>query len=567
MTLGELDPGAASPWPIEPGSLPCPLPTEAPEPRGPLPTEAADPRSVVVVGGGVGGLAAAIRLAAAGHHVQLFERTGRVGGKLGSHAAAGFRWETGPSLLTLPAVFDDLLGLAGTSLAEACRPVRLPRTCRYHFADGSTFTTCDDPAATRAEVEALAPGSGPAWDRWGRRSSQVWETAERTFFTGPIEDPRALLGRMRSPRDLLAIDPLPTLHQRATATLSDPRLVQWACRYATYAGSDPWRVPATLGCIPHIEQAYGCWALLGGLATLAEALAGAAATLGVDLHTGTEVAALLTDGSGTNRPARSLRRWAARSTRPLGPGDDRSVESPGLAGRITGVRLASGEVVAADIVVADVDAAHLYADLLPDRGGRRRVRAAGRSTSGFVLLLGAEGRTEALDHHSVLFSSDYRREFVDMAAGRPPADPTVYVCAADRTDPSAARPGYESLFVLVNVPSADDPTAAWAGGRADAYADRILTVLERRGLDLRRRIVHREVITPAHLASRHRAVGGAIYGTSSNGRRAAFTRPSNRGRRPGLYLVGGSSHPGGGLPLVALSARIVADMIAADLAG
>jgi len=481
----------------------------------------------------VGGLAAAIRLAAAGHHVQLFERSPRVGGKLGSHAAAGFRWETGPSLLTLPQVFDDLLGLAGTSLAAACRPVRLDRTCRYDFADGSTFTTRSDPVATRVAVEALAPGSGPAWDRWARRAARVWETAERTFFAGPVEDPRALLGRMRSPADLLAIDPLPSLHRRAATTFTDPRLVQWACRYATYAGSDPWRVPATLGCIPHIEQAHGCWALLGGLATLAEALAEAATALGVTVTTGTEVTALLARGPG---------------------------------GALTGVRLASGAIVPAEVVVADVDAAHLYADLLPDRAGRRRVRAAGRSTSGLVLLLGAEGRTEALDHHTVLFSAGYRQEFADLAAGRPPDDPTVYVCAADRTDPTAAPPGHESLFVLVNVPSADDPVAAWAGGRTEAYAERVLDVLERRGLELRRRIVHREVITPANLAARHRAVGGAIYGTSSNGRRAAFTRPPNRGRRPGLYLVGGSSHPGGGLPLVALSARIVADMVAADLA-
>lgn len=488
-------------------------------------------RRVVVVGGGVGGLAAAVRLAAAGHPVRLLERSDRVGGKLGSHRAGGFRWETGPSLLTLPAVFDDLLGLAGTSLAEACRPVRLERTCRYHFADGSSFTTWDDPAATRAEVEALAPGSGPAWDRWSRRAARVWDTAERTFFAGPIEDPRALLGRMRSPLDLLAIDPLPTLHQRAAATFADPRLVQWACRYATYAGSDPWRVPATLGCIPHVEQAYGCWALLGGLATLADALARAAASLGATVETGTEVAAILAGGPG---------------------------------GRVSGVRLTTGEVVPAEVVVADVDAAHLYADLLDDRGGRRRVRAAGRSTSGFVLLLGAAGRTEALDHHTVLFSSSYRQEFLDLAAGRPPGDPTVYVCAADRTDPTAAPQGHESLFVLVNVPSADDPHEAWGGNRADAYAERVLGVLERRGLDLRRRLVHREVITPADLADRHRAVGGAIYGTSSNGRRAAFTRPPNRGRRPGLYLVGGSSHPGGGLPLVALSARIVAAMIESD---
>lgn len=502
------------------------------------------PRTVVVIGGGVGGLAAAIRLAAGGHRVQLFERSDRVGGKLGTHQAAGFSWETGPSLLTLPSVFDDLLGLAGSSLAAACRPVRLVHTCRYHFADGSSFTTCDDPTATRAEVEALSPGSGPAWDRWGRRTQRVWETAERTFFTGPIEDPRALLARMRSPLDLLAIDPLPTLHQRAAATFADPRLVQWADRYATYAGSDPWRVPATLGCIPHIEQAFGCWCLLGGLATLGQALADAATALGVVIRPGTEVVAVLTE-PGAPRPAPEI----------------------GPAGRVTGVRLASGEVVGAEVVVADVDAAHLYADLLPDRGGRRRLRLAGRSTSGFVLLLGARGRTQALDHHTVLFSSDYRQEFRDMAAGRPPADPTVYVCAADRTDPSAAPPGHESLFVLVNVPSTDDPDAAWPAIRAEAYGERVLEVLERRGLDLRRRLVHREVITPADLAARHRAVGGAIYGTSSNGRRAAFTRPPNRGPRPGLYLVGGSSHPGGGLPLVAMSARIVADMVAADLAG
>jgi phytoene desaturase len=494
---------------------------------------ASPPRlSIVVVGGGVGGLAAAIRLAAAGHDVQLLERSAEVGGKLGRHRAGGFTWETGPSLLTLPAVFDELLGLAGTSLARSCRPVRLDVTCRYHFADGSSFATRDEPAATRAEVEALSPGSGPAWDRWQRRAGQVWSTAERTFFAGPIEDPVVLARRMRSPLDLLAIDPLPTLHQRAARTFADPRLVQWACRYATYAGSDPWRAPATLGCIPYVEQAHGCWALLGGLATLADALAAAATSLGASVRTDAEVTAILADGPGS---------------------------------RTSGVQLASGEVVASDLVVADVDAAHLYADLLPDAGGQRRVRAAGRSTSGFVLLLGAAGQTEALDHHTVLFSGDYRREFVDIAAGRPPSDPTVYVCAADRTDPAAAPPGAESLFVLVNVPSSDEPAAAWGQERTDAYAEKVLDVLDRRGLDLRRRLVHREVITPADLATRHRAVGGAIYGTSSNGRRAAFTRPSNRGRRPGLYLVGGSSHPGGGLPLVALSAKIAAAMIEADI--
>jgi phytoene desaturase len=486
--------------------------------------------SAIVIGAGVGGLAAAIRLAHAGHDVTVVERSAVIGGKLANRTVDGFTWETGPSLLTLPQVFDDLFALGGTSLAAEVDLVRLDPATRHHFADGSTFDARSDPAATREEVERLSPGSGDDWERWHRRAAAVWSTAERTFFSGPIEDPRELVGRMRSPADLLAIDPLPSLHGRATETFHDPRLVQWACRYATYAGSDPWRVPATLGCIPHIEQAYGCWAIRGGLGRLAEALGRLAVRLGVDVRTDAEVTAITT-----------------------------------VDGRASGVRLADGQVVAAPTVVADVDAAHLYADLLPDRASLRRVGRAGRSTSGFVLLLAVAGSTERLAHHNVFFSHDYAAEFADLTRGRPPADPTVYVCNATVTDPASAPPGHESWFVLVNVPATDD-AADWSPERTAAYADLVLAALDRRGLDVRRRIVRREAITPRDIASRYRAPGGAIYGTSSNGPRAAFSRPGNRGPVPGLYLAGGSSHPGGGLPIVALSGRIVADMVTADLA-
>ena len=278
------------------------------------------PSRVVVVGAGVGGIAAAIRLAGAGHAVTVLERSLHIGGKLAGHSADGFTWETGPSLLTLPEVFDELCAMAGTRLADVVDLVRLDPSNRYHFADGSTFSTRDDALATRAEVVALSPGSGPSWDRWAERSTRVWRTASRTFFAGPIEDPRQLLRRMRSPRDLFAIDPLPTLHQRAAATFADPRLVQWACRYATYAGSDPWRVPATLGCIPHIEQEHGCWAIRGGLGRLASALADVARTLDVEIVTGEEVTSI-------------------------------DVER----GRVTGVTSGLAGRRAADVIVADVN--------------------------------------------------------------------------------------------------------------------------------------------------------------------------------------------------------------------
>ena len=476
------------------------------------------------MGAGVGGLAAAIRIGAAGHDVTVFERSPTAGGKLAAYEREGFRFETGPSLLTLPSVFDDLLALAGMSLPD---PVALDPACAYRFADGSGFRargTLDD---TVAEVESFSPGSGAAWREFHDRGRRVWEVSERTFFAGPMDSPGALARRLRSPGDLLAIDPFPSLAGRAARSFADPRLRQWAGRYATYAGSSPYRTPATLACIPFIEQEYGCWYLPGGLATLATALAEAAGKVGVEIRTGADVA-----------------RLAIRS------------------GRVTGLELAAGGTEDADIVVSDVDADHLYRDLLPHPRRLAQVGRAGRSSSGFVLLLALNGRTSVRTHHSVSFSADYRHEFGQIFdAGVPPDDPTIYVCNASVTDPTAAPEDAESWFVLVNVP---------AGGRTDwrtaagPYRERILDVLAERGFDVRGRMRWCEVITPADIEGRYRAAGGAIYGSSSNGRRSVFLRAANRGPVAGLYLVGGSAHPGGGLPLVAIGGRIVAAMVAAD---
>jgi phytoene dehydrogenase-like protein len=235
-------------------------------------------------------------------------------------------------------------------------------------------------------------------------------------------------------------------------------------------------------------------------------------------------------------------------------------------GRASGVRLASGEVVRADVVVAAGDATALYRDLLPADRRTRAVRGAlGRATpslSGFVLLLALRGRTPGLAHHTVLFPEDYDAEFDAVFGGRPVDDPTVYVSAPD--DP-ATRPDddSESWFVLVNAPRHDPGGGTdWTTpGLAAAYAERVLSVLARRGLDVRDRLKWCVVRTPADLERATGSVGGSIYGTSSNGARAAFLRPANASPVPGLFLVGGSAHPGGGLPLVALSAEIVAGLV------
>lgn len=478
---------------------------------------------VAVVGAGIGGLAAAVHLAAAGHDVVVLERLDRAGGKLDERVAGGFRWETGPSLLTLPAVFADLAATAGRSLDELVTLHRLDPICRYRFPDGSTFDHRADVDEAAAAAEALSPGSGAEWRAFMDHAGHVWDVAEQTFLAGPMEQPLALLRRMRSPRDLLAIDPLRSLHARASASFSDPRLVQYVDRYATYSGSSPFRAPATLCCIAHIEQALGAWSVEGGLGRLADAVADLARSAGATLRLGAEVEA---------------------------------IEHAG--GRVRGVRLADGSMVRADAVVANVDALHLYRDLLPHPRRRRRTELAARSTSGYVLLLGVQGRTEGLAHHNISFSADYEAEFDAISErGVVARDPTVYVCASSVTDPTAAPEGCESWFVLVNAP-------AGAGG-LPAYGDHVLEVMAARGWELGGRIVHREDITPADFEHRFRTPGGSIYGTSSNGRAAAFLRPGNRGPLDGLYLCGGSSHPGGGLPLVAMSGRIAADLCLADL--
>jgi len=482
----------------------------------------AERADVVIVGGGVGGLATAIRLGAAGRRVVLCERHPHVGGKLTTRERDGYRFDVGPSLLTIPEVFDELLRCAGTTLGDELDLVRLDPQFRYHWPDGSSLVVPDDPGATPDVFEELSAGAGRAWRRLDERGRRIWEVSARTFFAGPMERPTQLLARLRSPGDLLAIDPLRTVRSRAASLFADPRLVQWAGRYATYSGSSPARAPATLLCIPHLESSRGCWYPRGGMSELAVALRRMATRVGVEVMTGADVSVVRAEGD-----------------------------------RVRGVELATGDRIDAPVVVANADAAHLYADLLPDRPSLRTVRRATPSMSGFVVMAAVRGATAGIGHHNVWFSADDKAEFAALDDGRMAADPTIYGCVSSRSDSAQAPPDAENWFLMVNAP---------AGARFDADVQRDLTLehLARRGVDLRPRVVWTETITPADLAARDRSPGGAIYGSSSNGRRAAFLRPGNRGARRGLYLVGGSSHPGGGLPLVTMSARIVAAMVEAD---
>ncbi|CAN5209677.1 phytoene desaturase family protein [soil metagenome] len=486
---------------------------------------------VVVIGAGVGGLAAAARLAAAGHAVTVCEQAPQVGGKLGEYARDGFRFDTGPSLLTMPHLLAELFADTGAPLATVLELQRVEPVARYRFADGTRLdASADLPTMVAALDRALGDGSGADWLRLLGRGAAMFEAVRGPFLQTGLDGPLALLRQARRLRDLTAVAPLRTLRGLGAGYLRDPRLQMMLDRYATYSGSDPRRAPATLAVVPYVEQAYGVWYVRGGLRRIADALAARAAECGATVRTGADVVGVRVAG-----------------------------------GRAGGVVLRDGERLRADVVVANTDASHLYGDLLPRPSAMRRLRRAPRSLSGFALLLGLRGRTDGTAHHTVLFPADYDAEF-DALFGRHPRpvpDPTLYVAAPP--DPAAAPTGHEAWSVLANAPRQGQGGAVdWdAPGAADAYAERLLRLLADRGLDVRDRVVLRHVVTPADLQRRTRSVGGAIYGTSSNGPRAAFLRPPNRSDVPGLFLVGGSSHPGGGLPLVLLSARIVAELIGA----
>ena len=486
---------------------------------------------VIVVGAGVGGLAAAARLATAGHEVRVFEQSGSVGGNLGRYERDGFVFDTGPSIITLPQVLREFFAATGFDLDEVLDLEPVEPIARYVYPGGATFDATSDLDEMAARLDAaLLPGSGHDWRRLMAHAGRMWEAVERPFLRAPVERPRDLLKQSVRLRDLATVSPHRTLRSLGRRYLRDARLSMFLERYATYTGSDPRRAPAALATVPYVEQTFGAWYVRGGLYRLAEALRDRALQRGASIRTHAEVAEIVMTGA-----------------------------------QVTGVRLADGRHVYADVVVANADSAYVYDELLGDGAPTdRRLRRTDRSLSGFALFIGVRGRTENLAHHTVLFPDDYDAEFdaIFGADPEPVSDPTLYVSVPD--DPASAPEGDEAWFVLVNAPRHGAPGVDWdAAGVTDRYTNHLLDRLAIRGLDLRERILFAEARSPADLQRRTNAVGGAIYGTSSNGARGAFLRPANRSPVSGLFLVGGSTHPGGGLPLVLLSADIVANMIGA----
>lgn len=489
---------------------------------------------VVVVGAGIGGLAAAIELAARGHAVIIVERATEVGGKMRTLEIGDRAIDAGPTVLTMREVFDSLFERAGASLDQAVVLRPLEVLARHAWSDGTRLDLFADAERSAAAIEAFAgPREAEGFQRFAAHTQRIYEAVEGPFIHGEAS---GLLGMLRQLplsqlRNLARVDWHRTMWKALGGFFHDPRLRQLFARYATYYGSSPFAAPATLSLIAHVEQ-RGVWAVEGGMIQLARAMARLLRALGGEIYLGVAVREVLVEG-----------------------------------GRASGVRLADGQRLAARAVVVNAAPEALAAGHLGQAlRGAVRLERAPRSLSAVTWAMVGRARGFPLAYHNVMFSADYRREFDELAAGRMPEHPTVYVCAQDR-DPAGLglepEPGPQRLLCLVNAPArGDDPAFPQ---EIERCKEQCWNQLSRCGLTLEVEPSQTIETTPSEFARRFPGSGGALYGTATHSISASFSRPGARTKLPGLYLVGGGVHPGAGVPMVAQSGRLAARSVHEDL--
>lgn len=481
-------------------------------------------KSVVIIGAGLGGLALSVRLAQKGFNVTLCEKNDHLGGKMNLFEKSGFRFDTGPSLITLLNIFQETFKEIGSSLEEHAKPVRIDPLAHYVFADGTILDYTTELPKIIQVIEKLNPRDINGFFNFMKLGSKIYNLSYSTFFShSPYEFPPQL--------DLKVLKHFPLRYawgnyaKTVNAFFQSPYLQQLYNRYPTYVGSSPYSTPATLIVIPFIEFAYGGWYFEGGLYKIVSALEELAIRNNVTILKNSEIVEIIHSNN-----------------------------------KIEGVQIKNGEKLEADVVVMNGDSS--FIPFLLGNAKNSTMKISDRSLSGIVFLIGISKTMPNLNHHSILFSDSYDKEFEQLfTLNQFPEDPTVYVNVASRTDRSAVPGEGETLYLMANAPA--DDSIEWNEIQIENAWQSIMNRLKKSDFpEFEPFILFREVLTPKNMAQKFLMPGGAIYGKNSHGWKNTFLRTPNKDLHyKGLYYVGGSSHPGGGTPMVLLSAKITGKLI------
>jgi phytoene desaturase len=494
---------------------------------------------IAIIGGGLAGLAAAATLAARGHRVVLFEKNEWLGGKAAQLEQDGFRFDMGPTILTVPRVLERIFTEAGVRMEDRLDLRRIDPQWRCFFEDGSVLDLKQDVSEMGEVLKTYAPGTEKGYADFIGLSEKLHEVSEKFFFWRSVEDIRDTLDFKKNAdldtlRDVMSLRMGTTVAGQIRKRVKDKRVAQMLDHFVQYVGSSPYGSPAVLCSIAHMQTNDGVWYPMGGTRAVPLALEKLGRELGVVYRTSTGIS-----------------RIHARD------------------GHVSAVETDTGEIIDVAAAVSNMDSVRTYRELV---GGTPAATFAKRwkrapACSGVVMYLGLDRAYEHLAHHDFVFSRDPEEEF-DYIYGRgePAPDPTCYVAAPSRTEPGVAPPGGEALYILVHTPYLR-PHHDWKT-MLPAYRKVIFDKLARTAgmTDLESRIRFEHVLTPQDIHERYRVLNGAIYGLASHGRFFGAFKPGNRSRDlAGLYLAGGAAHPGPGMPMVLMSGWIAADSLHADM--
>lgn len=483
--------------------------------------------SAVIIGAGIAGLAAAVRLACKGYRVDVFEARSKPGGKLFQFSLEDYRFDAGPSLCTMPELITELFELAGRSPEDYILFRKVEHACTYFWEDGTVFKASTDPLRFAQDAADLFGVEQQAVWRHLAYSKRLLDTTGRFFLEKPIHQLRTWVDH-RVIQYLMALRPaylirtMDGLHRRR---MKHPKLVQLFNRFATYNGSDPYRSPALLSMIAAVEHGKGVYFPEGGMAAIPMAVFRLAEEMGVRFHFDTVVTKIIV-----------------------------------REGRVCGVQTAHGDTPA-DVVISNMDIWYTYRKLMPDQPAPERILRQERSSSAIVFYWGMSRKYEQLGLHNIFFSEDYRGEFRHLFETCDLGDdPTIYVNISNKCTPADAPPGGENWFVMVNAPRHEgqdwDALTCRLRGHVIQKLESIL------GEAVGKHIAVEKVWDPQGIDRDTLSYQGSLYGNSSNNAFAAFLRHANsNGHIEGLYHVGGTVHPGGGIPLCLISARIATEQL------